>query len=160
VPGADNRDVGQSREQFPNTQAQLVSAGFFAFIAILGLLMTSHGDAIAGWIFAGVGLGLVVRAFCSCDVVVDQNEVRMRSLVFTRRFALKDITSADVEVGRTGMNGFDREYLVLHRVVGADVAFKELNSAPSTSSVAVTTVQQAAHAINERIGNPAKPGHP
>jgi len=55
------------------------------------------------------------------------------------------------------MSGVDREYLVLHRVVGAVVAFKELNSAPSTSSVAVTTVQQAAHAINERVGRLAKP---
>jgi len=84
--------VGQNREQFSNTQAQVVVAGFFGFITILGLLMTSHGDAIAGWIFAGVGLGLVVRAFCSCDVVVDQNDVRMRSLAFTRRYALSDIT--------------------------------------------------------------------
>lgn len=144
--------------KFPNTQAQLVSAGFFGFIAILGLLMTSHGDAIAGWIFAGVGLGLVVRAFCSCDVVVDQNDVRMRSLVFTWRYPFRDITEADVEIGRTGMNGFDREYLVLHRVKGNSVAFKELNSAPSSSSVALTTVQQAAQAINRRISRQTEAG--
>jgi hypothetical protein len=117
--------------------------------------MTSHANPIAGWIFAGLGGGLAIRSFYSSDVLVDEGTVRTRSVAFTRTYPLKDITSASVEIGRTGMNGFGREYLVLHRVDGTDVAFKELNSAPSASSVALTTVQQAARAINDRINRQA-----
>jgi hypothetical protein len=73
---------------------------------------------------------------------------RLVGVAFAVR-ALRSATVVEVAVGRTGMNGFGREYLVLHRRDGATATFKDLNAKPSVTHS--TIVQEAARAINQAL---------
>jgi hypothetical protein len=133
---------------FSNRPAQFVLAaygGLFALIGVAGLAQPAAGDRMRGAVFLAFGCWTTFRALRSSAVVMRATHVELRSIVRTRRIALGDIASVDVEVGRTGMNGFGREYLVIHLRDGSTLSFRELNSKPSTSSV--TVVQDAARAI-------------
>jgi hypothetical protein len=90
-----------------------------------------------------------LRALRSATVIVTASDVELLGFVRTRRHHLDDLASVEVAVGRTGMNGFGREYLVLHRRDGATATFKDLNAKPSVTHS--TIVQEAARAINQAL---------
>jgi integrase len=68
------------------------------------------------------------RGAATSNVILRADSVELRGVVWTRRIPLRELASVTVATGRTGMNGFSREYLVLHRRNGTDSSFKELNS--------------------------------
>jgi hypothetical protein len=99
--------------------------------------------------FAALGVASLVRARRSSRLEVDAAGVTTRSMLRTRRHLFKDLESVDVVVGRTGLNGFDREYLEFRRADGDVVAFRELNCRPSPGEA--TVVRRAAECIGERL---------
>jgi len=124
--------------------------GFSLLILLIGLGGLSAPESRGqGVFFAALGVTSLVRALRSSSVDVDVVGVTTRSMLRTRRHLFEDLSSVDVVVGRTGLNGFDREYLVFHHTDGAAVAFKELSCRPSSDEV--TVVQSAAACIRERL---------
>lgn len=78
-------------------------------------------------------------------------------MVRTRRYSFSELRAVGVEVGRTGVNGFGREYLMFYLADGRDVAFKELNCRPPTTDEP-TVVRRAAACVNERLASVRTPG--
>lgn len=137
-------------ERFDNRQAQVAGAVCFGLFALIGLAMLMQASSMVSGLVFGILSGyLVVRAMGTSNVILHDDEVETRSIVRIRHYALADLERVDVAVGRTGMNGFGREYLVLHRRDGTTTDFKELNAKPSTGHE--TAVQRAARAINEAL---------
>jgi hypothetical protein len=139
----------QSRVQFANRPAQVALSAFGFGIALLGVAMLVTAD-LFGIALALVGVLLAARALTTSCLTIDDTGVTTRSLIRKRRFEFEDLRGVDVEVGRTGMNGFDREYLVLHCSDGIDYAFKDLNNRPGPS-VDRSVVQLAADGIRRRL---------
>jgi hypothetical protein len=124
---------------------------FSGVIVLIGLAGLSQGDIVSGPIWGLVGAFSVVRALRSSSIVVDETGVTTRSMVRTRRYGFQDLHEAEVAVGRTGVNGFGREYLIFHRVDGGAIAFKEVNSLPAKEAGSTTIVRRAAATINQRL---------
>jgi hypothetical protein len=122
------------------------------FFALLGLAQLADGrsgtgaKAFAACVLLG-GLWFAWRGFVSATLIVESDRVVARSFLRTRSYRMADLRGADVEVGRTGLSGFGREYLVLEVSDGSKVPFKELNARPAESPGQATIVQQAAEAI-------------
>jgi hypothetical protein len=138
--------------RFDNRQAQVVGAvcfGLFGLIGVAGLV----SGRLEGLIWLSVGVVLAVRGLRSSCVVVDGSGVVTRSIVRARRSGFSELRAVEVAVGRTGMNGFGREYLVLHRADGQDVAFKELNCRPPKDPGRDSVVRDAASCINGRLSD-------
>lgn len=124
--------------------------GFSLLILFIGLGGLSAPESRGqGVFFAALGAVSLVRALRSSRLDVDAAGVTTRSMLRTRRHRFEDLSTVDVVVGRTGLNGFDREYLAFHRTDGAVVAFKELNCRPSPGEA--TVVRRAALCIRERL---------
>jgi hypothetical protein len=139
--------------RFDNRQAQIAGTVFGSVVLLIGLAGIAQpetGDKVRGLVWMTLGIAIIWRAAVTSNVVLRTNRVELRSIVRTRRVSLQQLDSVSVEVGRTGMNGFAREYLVLHLHDGATAAFKELNSKPSDT--AETVVQRAAREINAALG--------
>jgi hypothetical protein len=137
-------------ETFNNRTAQLALAGFSILIAVIGLAMLTDASArVSGIIFFVLGACFTVRAMRSSSVILRDDEVETRSILRTRRYALSELEGVDVAVGRTGLNGFGREHLVLHRQDGTRVVFKDMNAKPSTAHD--TNVRRAAKAITDSL---------
>jgi hypothetical protein len=96
-----------------------------------------------------VGVVFAWRAAITSNVVLRADRVELRSIVRTRRIPLERIARVEVAVGRTGMSGFGREYLLLHRRDGTTASFRELSSKPSGHSQ--TIVQRAVLEINAAL---------
>lgn len=138
-------------QRFENRVAQVALASFSALIALLGLAgLAEPSSRGSGAIFLLVGAFFVVRALGSSAVVVDDSSVSTRSILRTRRYGFTELRGVGVSTGRTGLTGFGREHLVLHRSDGQDVAFKEL-SCPPPKGEAISIVGRAAACINERL---------
>ena len=135
--------------QFDNRQAQIAGMCFGALVVFLGWSGLSTGDWAGGALFSLIGATFWWRARSTSKVVVRADTVELRGFGRTRRVPLMAIVNVDVAVGRTGMNGFGREYLVIYRKDGTTTSFKELNSKPSREGP--TIVQQAAQAINDSL---------
>jgi hypothetical protein len=141
-----------SRDRFDNRIAQIVGASYWALITLIGItLITDPASRWAGLVFIVLGLFLAWRSLRSSTVVVDDTGVVTRSVVRTRRYAYSDLRNVEVAVGRTGWNGFGREYLVFHRFDGHDVAFRGLNCRPSGDPAGVSVVRCAAGSANRRL---------
>lgn len=139
-----------SLERFDNRQAQIaggVAAAVFALIG-LGGLAAGHLEGLIWLLFGAFSIVWALRSSC---VVVDATSVVTRSMVRTRRYPLSELRGVEVVVGRTGFTGFGREYLVVHRADGQDVAFKELNCRPPMEPDGTSVVRRAAAAINGRL---------
>ena len=146
-------NVENAGARFSNRQAQIALAVFSAVIIVIGLsMLADRRSRVAGAIFSIWGIGSLFRALNSSDVILEVASVRTRSIVRTRRFPLADLVHVEVKVGRTGMNGFGREYLAFHLKDGREFGFKEFNSKPSGPGASATVVQRAAAAINARLG--------
>ena len=117
-------------------------------IALIGLGGASRGE-VTGLGYLAFGGFTVFRGLRSSSVSVDSDAVLTRSILRTRRFPVSKLAGVEVAVGRTGMNGFGREHLVLSRIDGPPFAFKELNAKPSATEL--TEVRRAAAAIDAAI---------
>jgi hypothetical protein len=107
-------------------------------------------DKAIRWNGLGVAALLAYRALSSSAVVVDHWGIETHSMMRTHRYAFTDLNRVEVAVGRTGMTGFDREYLLIHRRDGRDIAFKALNCRRSKGD-AVSVVARAAVSKNTRL---------
>lgn len=139
-------------QRFDNRVAQVVAAlfgGLFVLIGLSGFVASASPGTAAVYLLFGVYT--VFRGLRSSLVVVDGSGVTTRSMVRTRRYALSELRGVEVAVGRTGLAGFGREHLVLHRADGQDVAFKELNCPPPKAPATSSVVRRAAASINERL---------
>jgi len=143
--------TSRGEARFENGAARIAGACFGAVVAFIGLGGLASGEFGAAAILAG-GLFFSYRALRSATVVLSSSDVELRGFARTRRLRLKDLAAAEVAIGQTGMNGFGREYLVLHRHDGAKAAFKELNAKPSPTES--TVVHKAARAINDALREP------
>jgi hypothetical protein len=138
-------------ERFQSRPAQVALTTFSAVIVLIGLAaLADPSSRGTGVILLPFGLILVVRAARSPSVEVDGSGVSTRDLLRTRRYEFAELESVEVAVGRTGMTGFGREYLVFRRTDGKAVAFREL-SARRPKNAGVTVVRRAAASINERL---------
>lgn len=138
------------RARFNNRVAQWVMAGFSLLLLVIGSSGLSAPESRGqGVFFAVLGAVSLVRAVRSSQVEVDAAGVTTRSMLRTRRYAFEDLATVEVRVGRTGLNGFDREYLVFHRTDGPAMAFKELNCRPSPDES--TVVHRASRCIRNRL---------
>src|SRR5207248_1422237 len=100
-------------------------------------------------VFLVVGGISAFRALRSSRVILGEQAVETRSMLRTHRYPVDSIRSVVVERGRTGMNGYGREYLALTLANGEVVRFKELNAKPRADGE--TVVQHAARAITAVI---------
>ncbi len=138
--------------RFDNRVAQITGAAFGALIALLGLAgLAEPSSRGTGAIYLSFGLYTLVRGLRSACVVVRGSGVTTRSMLRTRRYAFSELRGVEVAVGRTGFNGFGREFLVLHLSDGRDVAFKELNCKPSKEPGEASVVTRASACIAERL---------
>lgn len=149
---AVGRRERQALQRFDNRGAQIGAAAFGALIALLGLA----GLADSSWrgtaaIYLLFGVYTIVRGLRSSCVVVERSGVTTRSMVRTRRYLFSELYGVEVAVGRTGLAGFGREYLVLHRADGRRVAFKELNSRPPKDLESKSVVRRAEEYICMRL---------
>lgn len=125
---------------------------FWALIGIIGISMVAHpSDRWAGLVFTALGAAFAVRSWRSSCVVADDSGATTRSIVRTRRYPYAELRGVEVAVGQTGLNGFDRQYLVFHRVNGQDVAFKEFNSRRPKDPDRSSVVEQATEFINGHL---------
>jgi hypothetical protein len=148
-PGAS-----EAPDRFANNGARIAAACFGGLVVLLGLAGLTQGawTAVA---FLIVGGAFLYRGLRSATVVLTDSEVELRGFARTRRLRVADLSVVDVAVGRTGMNGFGREYLILKQRDGTTSAFKELNAKPS--SARLTVVQEAARALNAAIAGHRRP---
>jgi hypothetical protein len=137
-------------QTFDNRPAQVVLAIFGGSLVVIGLGGFSAGSRPAGLFWSCLGVVTIIRGRRSSSVTVEQDAVVTRSMVRTRRLPLGELERVEVAVGRTGMNGFDREHLVFHRTGAPPLAFKEFNAKPSADG-RTTEVQRAAAAIQARL---------
>jgi hypothetical protein len=139
-------------QRFDNRVAQVVAAlvgGLFVLIGLSGFVAAaSPGTSTAYLLF---GSYTIVRGLRSSLVIVDGSGVTTRSMVRTRRYPWAKLRGVQVVVGRTGLAGHGREHLVLHRVDGHDVAFKELNCPTPKLPDGSSVVRRAATCINDRL---------
>lgn len=138
--------------RFDNRAAQVVAAcggSLFVLIGLAGLAQPQTGDRVQGLVWIAFGVLSIWRGWTTSNVVVRPDEIELRSIFRTRRVPLSALESVTVAVGRTGMNGDGREYLVMHRRDGGETAFKDLNSKPSSATE--TVVQQAAREITDAL---------
>lgn len=133
------------RRQFANRTAQVVLAAFFVVVALMGAGMIAGRTWVTGLLYLAVGTLLAIRAAMSSSVGIDNGVLTTRSLARTRRHPMSGLRCARVILGRTGLAGYMREYLVVERADGKTLRFRELNSKPGEDSV----VRRAAAAINE-----------
>lgn len=134
------------RETFSNRPAQLALAAFGSVIVLIGVAGLAAAEGFA-WFYIAIGAAFVARALRSSSVVLGPETVETRSMVRTKRHQLIDLAHVEVDVGRTGMNSGDREYLAFERNDGSRFSFKELNARPSDASI----VRSARAAIDERL---------
>ena len=107
--------------------------GFSFIVAFGGLSYIAASPAttsgrIQGSIYIIAAIALGYRAIVTSMIIIDVNEVVTRSFVRTHRYAYATIRSAEVQVGVTGMNSGQREYLMLHLVDGTSVGFREVSA--------------------------------
>ncbi len=156
-PGSALVSSSMSVERFDNRQAQVVGALCAALFALIGLSMVvapaGSSTRLYGACFTLLSVLLAVQALRSSCVVVDDSAVVTRSIVRTRRYLFVELRGVDVAVGRTGFNGFGREFLVLHLSDGRDVVFKELNCKPSKEPGEASVVTRASACIAERLSD-------
>lgn len=137
--------------RFVNRAVTIACGGFSGVVVLTGLGGLSQGATIEGLVWVLVGFVFAYRGLRSATVLVTPTEVELRGFARTRHVTIGELSQVVVAIGRTGMNGFGREYLVLHRSDGTQLAFKELNAKPTKT--ADTVVQRAARAIGEAMGH-------
>lgn len=144
----DEPRTGRGERRFTNGGARAAGAAFGGLLAVLGLagLVTSDWSGVVYVLVGGV---FAFRALSSSALIVSSSSIQLRGFARTRRIQLDDVSGAEVAVGRTGMNGFGREYPLMHRRDGATCMFKELNAKPTPNRS--TVVQEAAGAINDAV---------
>ena len=109
------------------------------------------GAKAFAWVLVAFSLRFIYRGVLSATVLVSSAAVSLRSLFRTRRYPLATIERAEVKVGRTGPNGFGRQYPVLHLATGSEVPFRELNAKPPKPAADPSVVQRAVELINQAI---------
>jgi hypothetical protein len=99
----------------------------------------------AAWVLFGLAFG--IRGWVSSSIRVSECCILLRSIAYTRRYKREDVRSVDIARGRTGLNGFDREYLVFVFRDGQRREFKDLNARPPKSIEGASVVRYAASKI-------------
>lgn len=123
-------------------------------LSMLAVSKASPGDRVFGCVLIGVALWFTYRGVRTGKVVVSGDEVTTRSFLRTRRYRVDALAGVEVRVGQTGPNGFRRQYLVLRRTDGGQVAFKDLNCRPARPGEPQTVVERAAEAIQKALDTP------
>ncbi len=134
----------------------LGSAAFGLLIGLIGLSMAtaqqaSTGDRVPGLLAVSFAVWFAYRGATAGKVTVGDQMVTTRSFLRTRHYRASELASAEVRIGRTGPNGFGRQYLVLRRVDGSDVAFRGLNCKPVCDGQTPTVVEQCVAAISSAL---------
>jgi hypothetical protein len=155
---AESQSGGEKASRFSvNATVALASIVAGLVFGLIGLSMVtvqkaSTGDRIFGCVLIAFAAWFAYRGVTGGKVVVTHDGVTTRSFLRTRHYPADSLSGAEVRVGQTGPNGFGRQYLVLRRADGGQVAFKELNCRPVGDSEGETVVEQAAEAIQAALG--------
>ncbi len=146
------RTTTKDVQKFYNRPAQTATTIFFGFMVILSLgMIVDASSRVVGLIFLAGSMAVFVRACISPRVDVGPDRIALASLFRTRRIELSEIESIDVAVGRTGMNGFGREFLVLQLHDGVAIRFTDMNAAPPKTEGGDNVVREVARLIKDRI---------
>lgn len=143
--------------RFSNRAARIAAVAMGSLFALVGLAGTTSSEGagaqprVVGGMLVVVGLWFACRGFLSATLMVNSQFVTTRAFVRSRSYPISELLDVEVEVGRTGLAGFGREYPVLQLADGSRRRFKELNSRPATSDEPPTVVQQAVEAIRAEI---------
>lgn len=140
-------------QRFDNRGAQIALGLFGALIALIGFAMVFDASSgrVAGVLFFVLGGTFAGRAARTSAVEVDDSGLRLLSIFRTRTYKLSELRGVEVVVGRTGLNGHDRQYLVLSFTDGTEIAFKDFNSAPPSDGAPPSAVQRAAASIRRPL---------
>jgi hypothetical protein len=126
--------------------ASILMGSVFALLG-LGYAAEHNGPRLFGIGLLICGLVFSYRGYLSATVLVSADTVVTRSFLRSRTYSVAELTAVDVVVGRTGMNGSGREFIVLEMTDGSRREFTELNSPPARATEQPTVVRQAAEAI-------------
>jgi hypothetical protein len=152
VPIASDRHDDSAVQRFDNRAAQAAVAAFGSLIALLGLSgLADSSSRLTAAVYLAFGAYTIFRGLRSSSVIVGGSSVTTRSMVRTRRYPFAELRGVEVVLGRTGLVGSKREYLVFQQVDGQSAGFKDFNTRaprpPSTKSI----VREAAMCINARL---------
>jgi hypothetical protein len=129
-----------------------LTTGVFALFAlILAPGLASDSAAVIAYVATMEILlaVLVVRAWRSATVVVDDQEVLVRSLLRTRRWPRSEVREFIVETRSVGMGGWRRRVLGVVFVDGTTRWLREINARPPQRSTS-SWLDEAASAVNRR----------
>jgi hypothetical protein len=123
-------------------------------LGLAGILLDyrQYGAESSPYVVAGAWF--IYRGSKSASVSVGEEGVVTVSMLRTRRYGWSEIASAAVGRGTTGLNGHDREYVVIQRVNGSLVSFRELNAKAAEGGQEINEVRRAVSAINSRTTPP------
>ena len=148
--------VERSRHRFNNRPAQLALCCFGGLLVILGLAGLA-GSLSAAPLYIAAGMLFSVRALQSSSIEFREGDVVLRSMIYTRRLGLLELSDVALRTGRSGLMGLNREYLTFTLVDGSIVAFKEFNG-PSQQPHSFSEVRAAERLLRSRI-HQASEGH-
>lgn len=137
--------------QFNNRQAQVASLSLGALGILIGIAVFASSNHLQGAVCVLFGLAFGTRGWVSSSIQVSDQSILLRSIAYARRYNLADVESVDVTCGRTGLNGFGREYLVFAFRDGQKREFKDFNARPPRSSDGASVVRYAASVIAGRL---------
>lgn len=126
--------------------------------ALLGLAEVTSGSTtgaeprVFGSVLLAFGLLFAYRGFLSATVIVNPPRVTTRGFARSHVYKTEDLVDVEVRTGRTGFNGYGREYLALRLKDGSWKQFTELNAKPAGVGEPPTLVRNAVEVIRGQLG--------
>jgi hypothetical protein len=139
---------------FRNIAAARATAAFFLFGALIVLPGIFQSKEPLVYAFCLVVCLLAARrGYRSSSVQVTEQDVRLISVIKTKRISTDSIENVEVIAGRAGLGPYRREFLELTLSTGQQIVFRELNSAISNGT---SMVYGARDAINGSLLRPRR----
>lgn len=144
--------------RFSNVGAQRAGIALGIFFGLLGIpQLGGEGSLGLGISFILLGTVFAVRSRRSSELELSDSGIKTRLPFSSRRIPYSDLVAADVAVGRTGLGGFNREYVLFTFKDGRTRPFRDLNCPAPLGPDAETVVREAVRSINSRLRTPPNP---
>ena len=119
--------MARLRARYVNIVGRGVLVGFFGLLVVLAVFVVSDDTTF------GTGVGMLVlgllmfaRSLVVMEATVDGDRLTVRGIFRTRRWSLREVSHAEVAVGRIGMNPAQCAYLVIHLCDGSKRPFPDI----------------------------------
>src|SRR5690242_15230646 len=115
--------------RFSNSTARYLTIGFGLFIALLGVGQFTRDPPAPGSGIFYIVLGLVfaLGSMRTASIEVTDSDVRCRYILHTKVLPFEELLRAEGAIGRTGLNGFNREHVLFTYMDGGTYRFNEMN---------------------------------